>query len=308
MEYIPVRVSTLRGEQKIPFQLFVKIGAKHILYIKEGANFEGERLKKLKAKKLRKMFILPEHEEAYRAYVTQNIEMAYDQSSGTLESRSQIIQGIQEVSAEEVMENPDNEKIYQQTKVGTNRYVDFLLNEDQAIQSILNIENTDQNIAHHGVSVSTYAVALAQKMGQLDLPSIKMLALGSLIHDMAHFKKPETFFPHLAEITPEQKELYRSHPLEGASCLKDQNHIDPQVINIILQHHETIDGEGFPNRLRDSKIDPLALITGLANALDRMISFEKASKEDAAKSLLVNFVGRYPLEYLQAMQKVASSL
>ena len=58
MDYTTIRVSTLRGDQKINFDAYLKIGEKMVLYVRQGDSFEGDRLKRLKEKKLKKMFIL----------------------------------------------------------------------------------------------------------------------------------------------------------------------------------------------------------------------------------------------------------
>ena len=73
-EFVPIRVCTLRGDLKIDFDAFVQVAGKHILYLRKGDSFEGERLKRLKAKKLRKMYIRVEEEDLYRAYMNKNIE------------------------------------------------------------------------------------------------------------------------------------------------------------------------------------------------------------------------------------------
>jgi hypothetical protein len=78
------RVCTLRGDQQINFDAFVQVAGKQILYLRKGDSFEGERLKRLKAKKLRKMYIRVEDEDAYRKYMAQNIEMAYDKTQAKL--------------------------------------------------------------------------------------------------------------------------------------------------------------------------------------------------------------------------------
>ena len=104
-EYVSVRVSTLRGDQAIPFKVYLKIGSRHILYVRQGDAIDGDRLKKIKDKKLKRMYILPQDETSYRDYISKNIEMAYNSDSGmATESRAHIVQGHQQSQAEEVME------------------------------------------------------------------------------------------------------------------------------------------------------------------------------------------------------------
>ena len=72
-DYTPIRVSTLRGDLKIPFDAYVRVAGKYILYLRKGDSFEGKRLNKLKEKKLRTMFIPFDSLKHYRSYMTENI-------------------------------------------------------------------------------------------------------------------------------------------------------------------------------------------------------------------------------------------
>ncbi|PIS11546.1 MAG: hypothetical protein COT73_03395 [Bdellovibrio sp. CG10_big_fil_rev_8_21_14_0_10_47_8] len=309
MEYVPIRVSTLRGDQAIDFDAFLKINEKYILYLKKGDSFEGDRLTRLRAKKLKKMFILPEAEENYRNYLSRNIEMAYDKGSGkSLDSRAEIIQGNQQSNAEAVMENPADEVSYAEAKDAASKFVEFLSDESEALAKVMSIDNVDQNIAHHGVTVSTLAVALAKRLNVTDAKQLQLLSLGALLHDFEHFHSGLSIARPLKEFTEAEMKTYRSHPLEGARKVQDKKHFDQTVMNIIAQHEEYIDGKGFPNGLIETKIDPLALIVASANALDRLITFEGVAKKEAVKTLMISAVGRYPLNHIQLLGDIMATI
>ena len=310
MEYIPIRVSTLRGDQGIDFDAYLKINDKYVLYVKQGDSFEGERLKRLKSKKLKKMFILPEAEVKYRNYMSKNIEMAYDAKSGkSLERRSEIIQGAQQSNTEAVMENPENQAAYQEAKDASSLFVQFMQQEGSgSLQAIMNIENVDQNVAHHGVTVSALAVALAQRLGITDAKKTQMLSLGAMLHDFEHFHSGLNIARPLAAFSADELKLYKQHPMNGAQRVRDKNHFDASVINIILEHEEYIDGKGFPNGTPESKMDPLSVIVGSANALDRMITFESVPKNEVVKKLLISSVGQHPLQHIQLLGEIMNQM
>jgi HD-GYP domain-containing protein (c-di-GMP phosphodiesterase class II) len=58
-------------------------------------------------------------------------------------------------------------------------------------------------------------------------------------------------------------------------------------LNIIAQHEEIIDGTGFPQGLKESKIDPMALLVGSANRIDRMLTFERVKREELPLQLMM---------------------
>ena len=232
-EFVPIRVSTLRGDQQIDFNAYVKINEKFILYIKNGDSFEGDRLQRLKTKKLKKMFIEPDSESRYRSYMQKNIEMAYDKGSGKdITTRAEIIQGNQQANAEAVMEDPGNEAAYRETKDAASKFVQFLEQEDQSLASILNIANADQSIAHHGVTVSSLAVSLAKKIKMTDAKQLQLLSLGALLHDFEHFHSGITLNLPVEQMKDADLKIYKQHPLLGAQKVQDKKHFDASVLRV----------------------------------------------------------------------------
>lgn len=308
MSYISIRVSTLRGDQKIDFNAYVKINEKMVLYLRRGDSFEGDRLKRLKEKKLKKMFIVAEDENNYLGYMQRNIEMAYDNSSSKdIQSRAEIIQGAQQSNTEEVFENPENAASYATAKDAAGKYVSFIMNNAKALSSIMNIENTDKNLAHHGVTVATLAIGLAKRLDITDPKKTQLLTLGSLLHDYGHYNSPLNVNQPLAQMSPEDKALWNKHSKEGAIKVQDKKHFDQSVINIILQHEETINGAG-PLKLLEKDLDPLSVIVSSANAMDRMITYENVPRTEVAKKMMIEHVGKYPLNHIQFLSEILKEI
>ena len=308
MDYVSIRVSTLRGDQKIDFNAYVKINDKMVLYLRRGDSFEGDRLKRLKDKKLRKMYILNNEENMYLNYLKTNIDSAYDSTSTKdMQTRAEIIQGSQQSNTEEVFENPDNEISYNYAKEAAGKYVNFLVNNAQAMTAVMAIENTDKNIAHHGVTVATLSMALAQKLGVADEKKTQLLTLGALLHDFGHQNSTLDINRPLSAMSPEDLAIYKRHPTEGAERVQDKKHFDQTVINIIAQHEETINGAG-PKGLREKDMDPLSVIVSSANAMDRLITYENVPKIEAAKKLMIEHVGKHPLNHIQMLNDIMRGL
>ncbi|MFZ4403506.1 MAG: HD-GYP domain-containing protein [Pseudobdellovibrionaceae bacterium] len=304
MDYVSVRVSTLRGDQQIGFDAYVKINEKMILYLRRGDEFSGPRLLKLKQKKLKKMYIATSDESSYLDYLQKNIEVAYDKNSTKdINTRAEIIHGAQQSNAEEVFDNPGDVAAYNLAKDAAGKYVDFLFSNDQALSSILKIENADASISHHGVSVSTIAVALCEKLKIDDPKKIQLVSLGALLHDFGHNESHLNISRPLAEFSKEDLEIYKKHAKVGAAKIQDKKHFDQTVINIIAQHEEKIDGSGFLG-LKEKQLDPLSIIVSLANVADRMISFDKTLQTDVAKKMMIERVGQYPLGHIQQLAEL----
>jgi putative nucleotidyltransferase with HDIG domain len=235
--------------------------------------------------------------------------MAYDPKSGKdLETRANVVQGIQQANTEAVIENPGDVSSYNEAKGGALQFADFIAREQASLSIILKLENNDQSIAQHGVAVASLAVSLAQKLGQTDSKKNQMLVLGCLLHDLEHFYSTIAINRPLSSMEPDELKVYKQHPLNGAARVQDKSHFDQTVLNIIGQHEECIDGSGFPAGLREKNIDPQAVIAGTANIVDRLLQFEGVEVTQIPKVLMTEKIGRYPLSHLKFLSELLPGL
>lgn len=308
MSHISIRVSTLRGDQKIEFDVFVKIADKMVHYLRRGDSFEGTRLNRFKEKKLKNLYILDTDEANYRKYLQTNIESAYDsKSTKDISTRAEIVQGDQQAKVEEVFEKPEDKVAYEGTKEASSKFVDFLSKNPQASSAVLKLENGDKNLAHHGVTVATFSIELAKSLGIVDPKQIQTITMGALLHDMGHHETKINYTLPIKSMTKDDLIIYRNHTKVGLEKIKNTQHFDPGVIKIISEHEECIDGSGFPNKLMENQLDPNSIIVATCNSMDRLLTFYGVPKADAPKQLMVESVGKYPLGHLKKLGEIVKA-
>lgn len=301
----PIRVSTLRGDLKIPFDVYIFVAGKHILYCRQGDSFEGKRLERLKAKKLKTMYVRPEDDVPYRQYLEQSIDTAYDNKAGkAIETRAEVIQGFQQAAAEEYMEDPLNEFTYRHVRSSVQRFVEFIKSEPMGTKAIMDLKNIDQSVTHHGVTVAALSVAITLENNLRDGQPLHLMALGCLLHDIEHFFSGMDLSRPLISFSDAELKEYKEHLLKGAQRLQAAPFVDGLVLNIIAQHDEHMDGTGFPKGLFERDMDPLVMISGVANAYDHLVCFENMNPKEALRTLLIGKMGKYPLGFLQNLQTV----
>ena len=304
-EYVIIRACTLRGEQPIQFDVYVRVAGRLILYLRKGDTLAGDRLQKFKEKNVQRLFLAKDYLPAYRAYVDQNLEAAYAAAEGkSLEERAEILQGVQQGLAEDLMESPESEEFYRQGKASSRRFADFILLEPGALGAILALQNTDKSIAHHGVTVATLSAAIAKKLKLAGTHPINLLMLGCYIHDIEHFHSGLPVGKAIKDYDSIEREAYYKHPERGKERFANVFFYDETVLNVVYQHEERIDGSGFPKKLKESKTDPLASIAAVANTFDRYVTFELMPPKDALKRILIDEMGRLNLDTMVALQDV----
>jgi HD-GYP domain-containing protein (c-di-GMP phosphodiesterase class II) len=303
-KYLPVRVSTFRGDKRIPFNTYVHVGGKYILFCREGDSFEDARLERLKSKKLQKMYVPVEHFEAYKAYTHENIERAYDDTKkAPAEIRSQIIHGAVQATAEDLMEDPLSQEFYGVALEAAKRFSKFLFSEPEALKAMLDIKNLDFSVAHHGVNVAALALVIAEdlKLTETNPMQIDFLVLGCMIHDIENNYHNIDLTVDPKKLGKTEKQIHARHPIDGYTRIRKVHFYDPTVLDIVMKHDEKIDGSG-PLHLLQDDIPPLVQVAATANMFDRLLTYDGLAPKEALKKLLIDEMGSLSLESMRALQ------
>lgn len=131
-------------------------------------------------------------------------------------------------------------------------------------------EMRDPYTAGHEERVAKISVAIGKEMG-LDEHRLEGLKVGGHLHDLGKMSIPVEILSKPTHLTPFEFELIKQHPQAGYDVLKDVGF--PWPVDIIaLQHHERIDGSGYPNGLKGDEISLEARIIAVADVVESMSS------------------------------------
>jgi putative nucleotidyltransferase with HDIG domain len=113
----------------------------------------------------------------------------------------------------------------------------------------------------HCLFVTGFAVAFAQHLGMRE-DDQRRLARAALLHDVGKAFIPVDILDKPGSLTPEEMAEIRQHPRRGYDALAAQGGFPPEMLDVVLHHHELLDGSGYPNGLRGNHIsDIVRLIT-----------------------------------------------
>jgi PAS domain S-box-containing protein/putative nucleotidyltransferase with HDIG domain len=129
-------------------------------------------------------------------------------------------------------------------------------------------EARDPYTAGHQARVAELATAIATEMG-LDEHQIEGIRIGGLVHDIGKFAIPAEILVKPTALKKEEMALIRTHVQEGADVLR-QIHFPWPVAEAVLQHHERLDGSGYPQGLQGEAIGLEGRILGVADTVEAM--------------------------------------
>lgn len=139
----------------------------------------------------------------------------------------------------------------------------------------------------HSFLVTFLSTLICKNIDWAGAKTVDTVAMGALLHDIGLGLIPaELRDKDPAAMTPEELEKYEEHPRLGADLLLNNPNINPQVTQIVFQHHENNLGTGFPNRMSATKIYPLAKIVSLSEEIADSMMNDMIPPLEAIKLLL----------------------
>ena len=141
----------------------------------------------------------------------------------------------------------------------------------QTVESLaIALEAKDRYTSGHSQRVSKFARLIARSLG-LPKDEVEIVAQVALLHDIGKIGMLDKILNKPANLTPEEREAIKSHPVVGAQILAPVATFTKHVAGI-KHHHEMYDGTGYPDRLKGRDIPVAARIVCLADAFDAMTS------------------------------------
>jgi hypothetical protein len=184
MEYFPIRLGTLRPSVALPFDVYVPVAERPVHYLKKHEEPDVDRLAKLKAKGVKKLWILPEDESSYLSYLDAGLGDLRPDSSLKSTQKSEIAHGALAsvaAGASEMLSSPQH---YMASEVRVGKVVQYLRQEQAALREMLGASGFSLDDTQHAANVASIALGLAAKHGIHDVKELTELGLAALLHDV----------------------------------------------------------------------------------------------------------------------------
>ncbi len=132
------------------------------------------------------------------------------------------------------------------------------------------VEAKDPYTSGHSEMVSRYVTALAREAG-LEDGQVDGLRVAALLHDSGKIGIPEVVLLKPADLTPEEYDIIKGHVVMSGRIVEPLQ-LDAFITRAIVEHHERMDGSGYPRALAGEEISPGGRMMAIADSWDAMIS------------------------------------
>ncbi len=186
--------------------------------------------------------------------------------------RSKVVNEYSREMMKNVIEDPTAENI-EASKKGIAEIVDVIMSENETCDNLAKIVSHDFYTYTHSVNVGIKSILLAKEFyGNSDVHDIHELGAGFFLHDIGKINIPSEIINKGGRLTKIEMDEMRKHPEESKKILDKTNHLNKEfdVMFIVSQHHERVDGTGYPLGLKGFDIHPYAAICCLADVYDAL--------------------------------------
>ena len=140
-----------------------------------------------------------------------------------------------------------------------------------ALISLARLKTADDYTYMHSVAVCALMVALARQLGQ-DEATTRELGMAGLLHDLGKALMPMDVMNKPGKLTDEEFAIIKSHPEAGHKMLLEGSGVGEIPLDVVLHHHEKMDGSGYPKRFKADQISLYANMGAVCDVYDAITS------------------------------------
>lgn len=149
--------------------------------------------------------------------------------------------------------------------------LDSILNSSEMLTVLTDAFLYDEYLYQHSFQVALYSIAIAKEL-DYSYKELRLIGIGAMLHDVGKMAVPANILSKPGRLTEEEFEIMKQHTNYGFDILRNLHTISLMVAHCAFQHHERLDGSGYPRGLVDYEIHPYAKVIAVADVFDAVTS------------------------------------
>jgi putative nucleotidyltransferase with HDIG domain len=274
--YITIPLLDLCADQELPGALYLCLHHKMVRYRNAGDSLDVNSFNKLVYNHVRYLFIEETDRKAFDGLIEQiSARDSTVEAKEATPDAAEIIDAaqLQRRAMMDIFEAPRDDKAVKQAVEVSKKLVTEFLRKPFAVNNISALQKYSRGAVDHSVNVSVLSVFLGLRMGYTHQIILENLAMGALFHDIGKMLVEGKGDTLLSDDDPAMQQ----HPKLGQEILEQNDEIANEVRLIVTQHHEFLDGSGYPAKLKGLAIYDLARLVSIANIYDNLITQSKGA-------------------------------
>ena len=266
---------------QISFNLFLTNETKSAmsLFLQSDTAVDGNA--KVKLREIETLYVSEEDEERYNAYVTQHLQSIAKSRDISTEHKARLVYAKAAEAVDAMFQNPDALENVKNVQPIVNNFIDIILHDNSAVESLMKITAHDYYTHTHSINVSIYTLSLGSFLG-IEGNDLEVLGMAAILHDLGKSKIDYEIINKNGKLTDDEFAQMKKHPELGHEIALKLGIMDERILSGIRHHHEKIEGGGYPDNLKGDQISQFARIIGACDVFDALST--KRSYKDPMSS------------------------
>ncbi len=298
--HLPVLIETLEPTESLPFPLYLQLGDALILFRTTRDRLGEDDISQLHGGEKTELYTPIIDSKGYLPLLRGSFEKILSEPGDpAVRLRDCARRGV--VATEHIIRNTEAQESHGCAQAFVGALVHILEECAFRFSATAGILESHPNLAEHSVHVCVQGLLLGRF---LELPDLEELGVSLLLHDVGLLGVDEEDTDPRTE-NPIRRARYEEHPLAGARMLSRAPWLTAGIRDVVLNHHERIDGSGFPRGLREDRLTPAVRLAGIVDTFDRRSTGRTGGKPRGTFEVLQEMVrkeeGIYDSGMLQAL-------
>ena len=254
---IPIAAAEALAESKsTDFSVYLPgaDGAEPVLYRETGMSNTPGHLDRLRRHGVQTVFVRSENLRECEQIIERRLSDLLEDPDVTPDAKAALVNQVGTALARDLTSGPVDGGSIDRAEQLVDNVITSVLNDPAVAAHIVHMAAHERTTASHMFIVSALAVVLGAEVFGADDPILAELGLAGLMHDLGKLAISATILNKTSTLTEEETTLIHQHPIESVRLLGVSPKVSPRVRQMILQHHEWIDGNGYPIGLRGADV------------------------------------------------------
>lgn len=270
-DFVPIPVESIPKNRSLPFPVYIKISGSFVLFRSKKDIVSDQREGSLLRKGVQVLYILKNDWDLYCDRRVDDLIRELENVTEDLKAGMILRDASLTLLTEIDLKRELTRKNVQQTGAISVSLAKILRNNPRIGNKLLRrFEDPALYYVNHCFNVGIYAASIGHEL-KLSAEELKSLVLGGFLHNIGYIFIPKEVLNRKNPLNREELELVQNHPSLGADYL-EKLRLPKDVILMTKQHHEQIDGRGYPNQTEGNNIHLFAKVCSIADVYDALLS------------------------------------
>jgi len=270
--YVPVPLDVFMPGSVVQFALYARaVGNAITLVCPAGEAISEKDINTWRTGGMRVLYVDTSEHRVYQRYAESAMDELVLRDDLPVRRKAELCyQTTRELVRDAVATSSPDSVVGESREKWVNNLVTLICQDEASIDGMLSMLSHDYYTYTHMVNVSVMVTALAHRLGERETDKLRLLASGGLLHDVGKLRVNPDVLNKTGRLSQQEWEELKMHPDLGLSFLHGRDDINQVELLMVHQHHEKLDGSGYPMGLLGTEISIEAQITAVTDIYDAL--------------------------------------